>query len=68
MKERLLGMTLEELKQAAASCGLKPFVGAQLADWLYAKRATDWGRMVNISKAAKEALSEKYDLGRSISR
>ena len=65
MKERLLGMTLEELKQAAASCGLKPFVGAQLADWLYAKRATDWGRMVNISKAAKEALSEKYDLGTS---
>ena len=63
MKERLLGMTLGELKQAAASCGLKPFVGAQLADWLYAKRATSWDRMVNISKAAKEALSEKYDLG-----
>ncbi|MBO4922804.1 MAG: 23S rRNA (adenine(2503)-C(2))-methyltransferase RlmN [Bacteroidales bacterium] len=65
MKERLLGMTLEELKQAAASCGLKPFVGAQLADWLYAKRATSWERMVNISKAAKEALAEKYDLGTS---
>ena len=58
-------MTLEELKQAAASCGLKPFVGAQLADWLYAKRATSWERMVNISKAAKEALAEKYDLGTS---
>ena len=63
MKEQLLGMTLEELKQAAVSCGLKGFVGAQLADWLYAKRATSWGRMVNISKAAKEALAEKYDLG-----
>ena len=56
-------MTLGELKQAAASCGLKPFVGAQLADWLYAKRATSWDRMVNISKAAREALSAKYDLG-----
>ena len=63
MKERLLGMTLEELKQAAVSCGLKGFVGAQLADWLYAKRATSWDRMVNISKAAKEALAAKYDLG-----
>ena len=63
MKEKLLGMTLEELKQAAVSCGLKGFVGAQLADWLYAKRATSWDRMVNISKAAKEALAEKYDLG-----
>ena len=56
-------MTLGELKQAAASCGLKPFVGAQLADWLYAKRATSWDRMVNVSKAAREALSAKYDLG-----
>ena len=63
MKEKLLGMTLEELKQAAVSCGLKGFVGAQLADWLYAKRATSWDRMVNISKAAKEVLAEKYDLG-----
>ena len=63
MKEKLLGMTLQELKQAAASCGLKPFVGAQLADWLYAKRATSWDRMVNISKAAREQLAERYDLG-----
>ena len=63
MKEKLLGMTLQELKEAAAGCGLKPFVGAQLADWLYAKRATGWDRMVNISKAAREQLAEKYDLG-----
>ena len=56
-------MTLQELKQAAANCGLKPFVGAQLADWLYAKRATGWDRMVNVSKAAREALAAKYDLG-----
>ena len=63
MKEKLLGMTLQELKQAAAGCGLKPFVGAQLADWLYAKRVRDWDRMVNISKAAREQLAEKYDLG-----
>ncbi len=63
MKEKLLGMTLQELKAAAQGCGLKPFVGAQLADWLYAKRATSWDRMVNVSKAAREALAEKYDLG-----
>ena len=63
MKEKLLGMSLQELKQAAAGCGLKPFVGAQLADWLYAKRVRDWDRMVNVSKAAREALAAKYDLG-----
>ena len=63
MKEKLLGRTLEELRQAAVNCGLKPFVGAQLADWLYAKRVKSWDRMVNISKAAREALAERYDLG-----
>ena len=65
MKEKLTGMTLTELKAAAAACGLKPFVGAQLADWLYAKRVRSWERMVNISKAAREALAEHYDLGLS---
>ena len=63
MKEKLLGMTLAELKTAAQACGLKPFVGAQLADWLYAKRARSWDRMANISKAAREALAARYDLG-----
>ena len=65
MKEKLPGMTLTELKAAAAACGLKPFVGAQLADWLYAKRVRSWDRMVNISKAAREALADHYDLGLS---
>ena len=65
MKEKLTGMTLTELKAAAAACGLKPFVGAQLADWLYAKRVRSWDRMVNISKAAREALADHYDLGLS---
>ena len=65
MKEKLPGMTLTELKAAAVACGLKPFVGAQLADWLYAKRVRSWDRMVNISKTAREALAEHYDLGLS---
>ena len=65
MKEKLLGKTLPELKEAAERCGLKPFVGAQLADWLYAKRVTSWDRMVNISKAAREKLAGQYDLGTS---
>lgn len=63
MKEKLLGMTLVELKAAAESCGLKSFVGKQLADWLYVKRVRDWDRMVNISKAARQKLAERYDLG-----
>ena len=63
MKEKLLGKTLDELRQAAVLAGLPAFVGVQLADWLYSKRAASWERMGNISKAAKAALSEKYELG-----
>ena len=63
MKEKLLGKTLGELEAAAVSCGLKPFVGRQIAGWLYSKRVRDWDRMANISKATREALSEKFDLG-----
>ena len=63
MKEKLLGKTLKELETAAVACGLKPFVGRQLADWLYSKRARSWDRMVNISKAARQALSGAFELG-----
>ena len=63
MKEKLLGKTLDELKTAAVEAGLKPFVGRQLAEWLYGKRASSWERMTNISKASKEALQSKFDLG-----
>ena len=63
IKEKLLGMTQAELIEAAKNCSLKAFVGKQLSDWLYKKRVRDWDQMVNISKAARQALSEKYDLG-----
>ncbi len=63
MKEKLLGKTLGELRQAAVEAGLPAFVGGQLADWLYAKRAVSWERMGNISKAAKAALAERFELG-----
>lgn len=63
MKEKLLGKNLEALKAAAAACGLKSFVGKQLADWLYVKRVRSFEEMTNISKASREALSAAYDLG-----
>ena len=65
MKTKLLGKTPDELVAVAKDCGLKPFVGRQLADWLYVKRATDWDRMSNISKAAKARLQEGFELGTS---
>lgn len=65
MKEKLLGKTLEEMQAAVVSCGLKPFVGRQIADWLYAKRSVSWEQMTNIGKEAKARIQEKYELGTS---
>lgn len=64
-RKKLLGMTLAELQDAAVSCNLKPFVGRQLADWLYDKRVSSFDGMRNISAAAKEVLSSRFDLGTS---
>ena len=61
----MLGKNPDELVALSADCGLKPFVGRQLAGWLYAKKATDWDRMVNISKESKARLQENYELGTS---
>ena len=61
----MLGKTPDQLSALVADCGLRPFVGRQLAEWLYVKRATDWDRMGNISKESKARLQEKYELGTS---
>ena len=60
-----MGKTLKELEDAAVAAGLKPFVGRQLAEWLYVKRVTSWDRMTNIAKVSKEALGSMFDLGTS---
>lgn len=65
MKTKLLGKNPDELSALAADCGLRPFVGRQLAEWLYVKRASDWDQMSNISKDSKARLQEKYELGTS---
>jgi 23S rRNA (adenine2503-C2)-methyltransferase len=43
--------------------GLPKFTAGQLADWLYKKQVSDFKIMTNLSKKARELLSEKYDVG-----
>ena len=64
MKERLLGKTLSELQEMALQQRLPSFAAKQIAQWLYQKRVTDIGQMTNLSKAARAALSERYEVGR----
>ncbi len=65
-KKKLIGMTLEELQGVAYRGGMPKFVGKQLAEWIYAKRAVSFDEMVNISKKNKEWLSENYEIGREL--
>lgn len=66
MKETLLGKTLSELREIVSQEGLPAFTAKQLAQWLYQKRVTEIDAMTNLSKAARAALSERYELGRVI--
>lgn len=61
----LLGLSERQLKAVATGLGLKPFVGKQIADWLYKKGVTEIAQMTNLSKAAREALAAAYSVGRS---
>ena len=63
MKIKLLGKNLEELKQVAAEAGLPGFTAKQIAQWLYVKKVRSIDDMTNLSKAARAALNEKYEVG-----
>lgn len=63
MKIRLAGKNLEELKAVAAEAGLPKFAASQIARWLYVKKVRDIGQMTDISKAGRERLAEKYEVG-----
>lgn len=64
MKQVLLGKTLDELQALVQSGGMPRFVGKQLAEWIYNKRAASFDDMVNISKKNKEWLRENCEIGR----
>lgn len=59
----LLGMTLGELKDAAASLGLPRFTAGQMAKWLYASHVDSIDGMTNISKAGRAKLAGRYCVG-----
>lgn len=62
-KPALFGLTLEELKTVSSELGLPSFAARQLAEWLYKHRATSFEDMTNLSKTARERLSENYEIG-----
>ena len=63
MKIKLAGKTPEELKHIALQEGLPGFAGKQISQWIYGKKVRSIEEMTNISKAFREKLSEKYEVG-----
>lgn len=62
MKQSLIGMNLDELREAVTASGGKPFQANQLAQWLYGKRELNFDAMTNLSKQLRAKLAEHYSL------
>jgi 23S rRNA (adenine2503-C2)-methyltransferase len=55
-------LSREELEAQFKSWGQPVYRVAQLLDWLYARRTTDWDAMTNLPKELRAKLREHYSL------
>lgn len=62
MINTLKNYTYEELQEWAVEQGLKPFVGRQIFEWIFAKGVNNTDEMLNISKKARELIDAQGSL------
>jgi 23S rRNA (adenine2503-C2)-methyltransferase len=55
-------LSREELEAQFKSWGQPAWRVTQLLEWLYARRATDWGAMTNLPRELREKLREHFSL------
>jgi 23S rRNA (adenine2503-C2)-methyltransferase len=65
LKEKLYGKTLGELIAVTKRLKLPAFAAKQIADWLYKKEIDSIDGMTNLSKRARDLLSNDYIYGLS---
>ena len=63
-KIELIGLSKEELTEAIAEIGEKPFRAKQVWQWLYHHGVTDFDKMSNLSKDLRAKLAEKFTITR----
>ena len=63
-KKPLVGLSLAQLREVAAECGMPAFAAKQMAQWLYEKRVESTDEMTNLSLKARARLAEDYCVGR----
>lgn len=62
-KQKLFGLTLKQLTKIVIELGLPKFTATQITDWMYKKHIHSIDEMTNLSKKARNLLSEKYEIG-----
>jgi 23S rRNA (adenine2503-C2)-methyltransferase len=61
-KESIFGETQETLAETLKEAGYPAFRAKQIMDWLYKKRVNSWDEMLNLPKAIRAWLGEKFIL------
>ena len=64
LRRNLIGLSREGLKSALVEAGLEPFRAAQIWQWIYWHGVTDFGRMTNIAKKARDRLADQFVIER----
>ncbi len=62
MLQDIKSLTREELETQFAAWKLPKYRAAQLLEWLYVHRVTDWEAMKNLPKPLRERLKENFSL------
>jgi 23S rRNA (adenine2503-C2)-methyltransferase len=60
LRQNLVGLSRDGLKTALVEAGLEPFRAAQIWQWIYWHGVTDFGRMTNIAKKARDRLADQF--------
>src|SRR3984893_1715410 len=64
LRRNLVGLSRDDLKGALAEAGLEPFRAQQIWHWIYWHGVTDFERMTNVAKKAREQLAELFVIER----
>ena len=65
-RRELVGLSRDEMTQAMAEIGEKPFRTKQLWHWIYHQGVTDFARMSSIAKPLQAKLAERFVVGRPV--
>src|ERR1700712_3996890 len=63
-RREIIGLSREELTEALAEIGEKPFRTKQIWHWVYHQGVTDFARMSSIAKPLQAKLAERFVIGR----